>query len=48
MSNIEKLQSYLVDYLTTQESKILMLSGTWGSGKTHFWHQAHENSIEYH
>jgi len=48
MSNIEKLQSYLVNYLTTQESKILMLSGTWGSGKTHFWHQAHENSIEYH
>jgi len=25
-----------------------MLSGVWGSGKTHFWHQAHEDSIEYH
>ena len=48
MSNIEKLQSYLINYLITKDSKIIMLSGTWGSGKTHFWHQAYANSIEYH
>lgn len=48
MSNIQKIQSYLVNYLTTEESKIVMLSGVWGSGKTHFWHQSNKDSIEYH
>jgi len=48
VSNIEKLQSYLINYLITEESKIIMLSGVWGSGKTHFWHQNNEDSIEYH
>jgi len=48
MSNIGKLQSYIINYLLTNNGKIIMLSGVWGSGKTHFWHQAHDNSIEYH
>jgi len=48
MSNIQNLQSYLVDYLISKEGKIIMLSGAWGSGKTYFWHQSNEDSIEYH
>lgn len=51
MSNIEKLQDYLVGsdgskgYLLDDKlsnGKIIMLSGPWGSGKTHFW----KNEIE--
>lgn len=43
MSNIEKLKEYLVSskgYLLDDKlsnGKVIMLSGTWGSGKTHFW-----------
>ena len=43
MSNVEKLKEYLVGengYLLNELSngKVMMLSGEWGSGKTHFWH----------
>lgn len=43
MSNVEKLKEYLVGengYLLNEISngKVIMLSGEWGSGKTHFWH----------
>lgn len=45
MSNQEKLKNYLlgkddkVGYLKSELSngKVIMLSGKWGSGKTHFW-----------
>lgn len=43
MSNIGKLKEYLVGskgYLLDDKlsnGKVIMLSGTWGSGKTHFW-----------
>lgn len=42
MSNTEKLREYLIGengYLLNEISKgkVLMLSGEWGSGKTHFW-----------
>lgn len=43
MSNIEKLKEYLVGsegYLLNDNlsnGKVIMLSGAWGSGKTHFW-----------
>ncbi|MFA5427424.1 MAG: P-loop NTPase fold protein [Sulfurimonas sp.] len=43
MNHIEKLQNYLIDndkgYLVQDISKgkVIMLSGKWGSGKTHFW-----------
>ena len=45
MENKQKLESYLVDYLINNKSRVVMLSGKWGSGKTHFWHQA-KDSIE--
>jgi hypothetical protein len=40
--NIEKLEKYLIGekgYLVNSisDNKIIMLSGKWGSGKTHFW-----------
>lgn len=43
MSNVEKLREYLIGangYLLNEISngKVIMLSGEWGSGKTHFWH----------
>ncbi|MFZ2890375.1 P-loop NTPase fold protein [Sulfuricurvum sp.] len=45
MSNVEKLKKYLIGdnddgYLLKEISneKVIMLSGEWGSGKTHFWH----------
>lgn len=43
MSNVEKLKEYLIGengYLLNEISngKVIMLSGEWGSGKTHFWH----------
>ncbi len=43
MGHIEKLEKYLTDkdkgYLLNEisDNKIIMLSGTWGSGKTYFW-----------
>ncbi|MTV28958.1 hypothetical protein FTX61_26840, partial [Nitriliruptoraceae bacterium ZYF776] len=43
MSNQQKLEEYLVgnekSYLKSDISngKVIMLSGKWGSGKTHFW-----------
>jgi hypothetical protein len=47
MSNIEKLKEYLIGdngYLLKELSngKVMMISGEWGSGKTHFW----KNKIE--
>lgn len=49
MDNIEKLKKYLIGdnddgYLLKEISngKVIMLSGEWGSGKTHFW----KNEIE--
>lgn len=48
MSNIGKLKEYLVGskgYLLDDKlsnGKVIMLSGAWGSGKTHFW----KNEIE--
>lgn len=43
MSNVEKLREYLIGengYFLNELSngKVIMLSGEWGSGKTHFWH----------
>jgi tRNA A37 threonylcarbamoyladenosine biosynthesis protein TsaE len=42
MTNQERLEEYLVGtngYLKSDISngKVIMLSGKWGSGKTHFW-----------
>ena len=43
MSNMKKLKNYLVEkenaYLLDDNNngKTMMLSGKWGSGKTHFW-----------
>ena len=47
MSNIANLKSYLIQddgYLfnDTNNGSVVMLSGVWGSGKTHFW----KNTIE--
>ena len=48
MSNLATLRQYLIDsdkaFLTdpNNNGKIVMLSGAWGSGKTHFW----QNEIE--
>jgi len=47
MSNVEKLKEYLIGsngYFLNELSngKVVMLSGEWGSGKTHFW----KNEIE--
>lgn len=47
MSNVEKLKEYFIGengYLLNELSngKVMMLSGEWGSGKTHFW----KNEIE--
>jgi hypothetical protein len=43
MSNVVKLKKYLIGengYFLNELSngKVIMLSGEWGSGKTHFWH----------
>ena len=42
MTNQKRLEEYLVGtngYLKSDisNSKVIMLSGKWGSGKTHFW-----------
>lgn len=46
MSNANNLKKYLIDdgYLFDQKNNgnVIMLSGVWGSGKTHFW----KNNIE--
>jgi hypothetical protein len=46
MSNSQQLKQYLIDekYLFNSEinGNVIMLSGVWGAGKTHFW----KNSIE--
>lgn len=51
MSNTEKLTNYLVgsnSYLINKQSngKVIMLSGEWGSGKTHFWKNAIEPNLQ--
>ncbi len=54
MNNIERLEKYLLDekkgYLARELSngKIMMLSGKWGSGKTHFWKEILAKKIEKH
>lgn len=53
MSNQERLKSYLLGdgkkegYLKSDLSKgkIIMLSGAWGSGKTHFWQNVIEKNL---
>jgi len=48
MNTIKKLKDYLIEkeeYLLKNHAKVLMISGTWGSGKTYFWHESDE-SIE--
>ena len=46
MSNLIQLKQYLIteNYLFKEENngKVIMLSGRWGAGKTHFW----KNQIE--
>ena len=46
MSNLIQLKQYLIteNYLFKEENngKVIMLSGQWGAGKTHFW----KNQIE--
>jgi len=39
MTNKEKLEKYLQPFLLddTNNGKTIMLSGSWGAGKTHFW-----------
>ena len=43
MANAEILKKYLVDEINgylldnNNNGKVIMLSGKWGSGKTHFW-----------
>ena len=45
MSNKEKLENYLLKrekaFLLDENNngKIIMLSGVWGAGKTHFWRE---------
>lgn len=52
MSNAEKLETYLIGekkgYLLhdISNSKVTMLSGKWGSGKTHFWKEKIAKKIE--
>lgn len=51
MSNQEKLKEYLVGkngYLKSDISngKVIMLSGKWGSGKTHFWKEILAKELE--
>ncbi len=46
MTKTQQLKSYLIDekYLFNEQNNgsVIMLSGKWGAGKTHFW----KNSIE--
>lgn len=51
MSNQQKLENYLVGtngYLKSDISngKVIMLSGKWGSGKTHFWKNKIEENLK--
>lgn len=51
MSNVERLKKYLIGndeqsgYLYNEISygKVIMLSGEWGSGKTHFWYDSEQS-----
>ncbi len=50
MSTLEELEKYLVGeggYLLNDDNngKTVMLSGAWGSGKTHFWQNQIENDL---
>ncbi|MGB7402194.1 MAG: hypothetical protein WA916_06420 [Arcobacter sp.] len=50
MSNQKRLKEYLIGengYLKSDISngKVIMLSGKWGSGKTHFWKNELENNL---
>lgn len=52
MKNTEKLKNYLVDkddaYLLNKNNNgnVIMISGKWGSGKTHFWQNEIETSLK--
>lgn len=51
MASQEELQEYLVGktgYLKNSDnnSKVIMLSGKWGSGKTHFWQNVIEEELK--
>lgn len=52
MSNPEKLETYLIEkkkgylFRDISNSKVMMLSGKWGSGKTHFWKEKIAKKIE--
>jgi len=52
MSNVAKLENYLIGenaYLLNNElssGKVIMLSGEWGSGKTHFWKNKIKDKID--
>ena len=55
MSNQKRLEEYLISneekkvvgYLkdTLSNGKVIMLSGKWGSGKTHFWKNIIEKDL---
>ncbi len=46
-TNIEKLEKYLFGFLQNDRNngKIVMLSGVWGAGKTHFWKEKIEPKL---
>ena len=52
MTNQERLEKYLVgtddSYLKSgiSNGKVIMLSGKWGSGKTHFWKNKIEENLK--
>ncbi len=52
MANTEILKKYLTDgedsYLISSNNngKVIMLSGKWGSGKTHFWQKQIQTVLE--
>ena len=53
MANSESIKRYLIEdeksYLENDANNgtILMLSGVWGSGKTHFWKNIIETDLEF-
>ena len=52
MANAEILKKYLVDEINgylldnNNNGKVIMLSGKWGSGKTHFWQKQIQTVLE--
>ena len=48
MANADELKKYLKKFLldNNHNGKTIMLSGTWGSGKTHFWQNEIEPSVK--